>query len=830
MEAKTEIMQEITPSRRKETKTITPDLELTKKFLASLAPTATEFVFQTFDDQEDRKDRSLARVISGPPEKVAGQLTALNRRGAGVFVTVNKTVNGSRKKTDIIGYRAIFREADEPNLPALPITPQIVVETSPGKHHEYLLLADCDDGDTWDSIMATMVHEYGSDPNAKDRSRVLRLPGFYHQKNPDQPHLVRIVQESGETRYSLAEIAKLIPPAQKPEKRIPACSVVISNQYGRRALANELADLSGTPEGSRNNQLNKSAYSLGQLVAGGELEQSQVQTALLSAAVGIGLMESEARQTIGSGIESGVKKPRSAPADGSPRTIKQIDEPGSAGDGQLVLDPADPFSNAQAFIKKLYCCESIRTLQFWQGIFYSWTGAAYSQMPADDIRAALYDFLTNSLIDGQKGTKPFRPNRHRVADLHDSLKAAANLSREYTPPCWLQDTGKPDAAELIALSNGLLHLPTRTLHKADPTFFTTSSLPFNYESNVTEPTAWHHFLKTIWPDDHEAISTLQEIFGLLLTSDTTQQKIFLIVGPLRSGKGTIARVLTALLGQHNVAGPTLASLSQSFGLAPLIGKKLAVIADARLGSRADQHAITERLLSISGEDSLSIPRKFMMDYTAKLDVRFMILSNELPRLADTSGALASRFIVITMTKSFFGKEDPGLTKRLLTELPGILNWAIDGWQRLNERGHFIQPKSSNEAIRELADLSSPISAFIRDNCILDPAAEVECSRLYLGWKDWCEEQGRDYPGTVQTFGRDLRAAVPSLKTSQPKRGDERVRTYVGITLKTLWNAMERAHNHCTRKSENNELIYTKNRNAMERVPLRAEIPEREVEL
>ena len=288
---------------------------------------------------------------------------------------------------------------------------------------------------------------------------------------------------------------------------------------------------------------------------------------------------------------------------------------------QLVLDLADPFSNAKIFIKKRYYCESIRTLQFWQGDFYSWTGAAYSQIPADDIRAALYDFLTGAFINGNKGIDPFRPNRHRVADLQDALKAAANLSYEYTPPCWLKDTNKPNASELIAMSNGMLHLPTRTLHKAEPAFFTTTSLPFNYDPKAVDPTEWRHFLKTIWPDDNEAINTLQEIFGLLLTSDTTQQKIFLIVGPLRSGKGTIARILTALLGQQNVSGPTLASLSQSFGLAPLIGKKLAVIADARLGSRADQHAITERLLSISGEDSLSIPRKFMMDYTAKLDVR-----------------------------------------------------------------------------------------------------------------------------------------------------------------------------------------------------------------
>jgi putative DNA primase/helicase len=454
-------------------------------------------------------------------------------------------------------------------------------------------------------------------------------------------------------------------------------------------------------------------------------------------------------------------------------------------------------------------------------------------MPADDVRAALYDFLTRAQVIGKKGVEPFKPNRHRVQDLQDALKAAANLSCEYTPPCWLKNTDKPGAGELIAMENGLLHLPTRKLYNTVPSFFTTSSLPFSYEPNAPAAAVWNNFLQTILPDDAQAISTLQEIFGLLLTSDTTQQKIFLLVGPMRSGKGTIARVLTALLGPQNVAGPTLASLSHQFGLAPLIGKKLAVIADARLGSRADQHAITERLLSISGEDSLSIPRKFMMDYTAKLDVRFMILSNELPRLADSSGALASRFVIITMTQSFLGKEDPGLTTKLLVELPGILNWSIEGWQRLRQRGYFIQPKSSQEAIQELADLSSPMGAFIRDRCHKDPAAEVECSRLFEEWKDWCNEQGRDHPGTAQTFGRDLRAAFPGLKIVQPREGDTRVRKYIGITLKSVWHAMERVSDHCTRRSENKENntdIYSTAHNPVERVPLRASLSEKEVEL
>src|SRR5262249_49916718 len=154
-----------------------------------------------------------------------------------------------------------------------------------------------------------------------------------------------------------------------------------------------------------------------------------------------------------------------------------------------------------------------------------------------------------------------------------------------------------------------LHVPTRKLLPHTPDFFTLYALPYAFDANTPPPREWLRFLESIWENDGEAIATLQEIVGYLLTSDTRQQKIFLIVGPTRSGKGTIARVLTGLLGSKNVVAPTLASMATNFGLSPLIGKQLAIISDARLGARSDQQLIVERLLSISGEDSLTIDRK-----------------------------------------------------------------------------------------------------------------------------------------------------------------------------------------------------------------------------
>ena len=141
---------------------------------------------------------------------------------------------------------------------------------------------------------------------------------------------------------------------------------------------------------------------------------------------------------------------------------------------------------------------------------------------------------------------------------------------------------------------------------------------FDLDLNAPRPEAWYRFLESLWPDDKQSVATLQEMFGYLLTLDTRQQKIFLLVGPKRSGKGTIARVLTGIVGKGNVAAPTLAGMATNFGLWSLIGKSVAIISDARLSGRADQVAVVERLLSISGEDAITIDRKNLQPLTCRV--------------------------------------------------------------------------------------------------------------------------------------------------------------------------------------------------------------------
>ena len=188
-------------------------------------------------------------------------------------------------------------------------------------------------------------------------------------------------------------------------------------------------------------------------------------------------------------------------------------------------------------------------------------------------------------------------------------------------------------------------------------------------------------------------------------------------------------------------------------------------------------------MSISGEDALTVDRKHRDQLTVKLSTRFVIASNELPRLGDASGALAGRLILLRITQSFLGSEDLWLLERLLVELPGILNWSLEGLRRLRKRGHFLQPPSGAELMADLKDLASPVGAFVRECCRVEPGANVEVGKLYAAWRKWCEEHGRKEPGTEQTFGRDIRAVVPMVNIRRPKQGGERWREYVGIRLR-----------------------------------------------
>ena len=438
---------------------------------------------------------------------------------------------------------------------------------------------------------------------------------------------------------------------------------------------------------------------------------------------------------------------------------------------------------AEAYAREFHDHPERPTILTYADLVMNWEGNRYVAIENAAVKHQLQPWLHEArryikLEDFE--LVPFESNPGTVKAALESIQQLTHLDATVTPPAWLMHADKrPDPRELLPCRSRNLHIPTGKVYRATPALFTTNALGFDYDPDAPAPVRWLSFLNQLWPDDAQSIELLQEWFGYCLTLDTSQQKMLLITGPKRSGKGTIGRVLSQLVGPANVCGPTTTSLAGTFGLQPLIGKSLAVVSDARF--HGDNIAIVvERVLCITGEDTLTIDRKHLPSVTMKLPTRLMFFTNELPRLADSSAAIAGRFLTLRLTRSFFGQEDSQLTDKLLAELPGVLLWALQGWLRLRGRGYFVQPDSVREAIQELEDLASPVGAFVRDCCVVGPGRRVWIDDLYRAWRSWCERDGRSVVTTKQTFGRDLMAACAGLKS---RVGSGNLRFYEGIGLK-----------------------------------------------
>ena len=557
------------------------------------------------------------------------------------------------------------------------------------------------------------------------------------------------------------------------------------------------------PEGERNNGLFAASCRVGELVGAGVLDQETAAEALQQATT---LPPDEAATTIRNGLSRGME---------CPRDLSRIHR---NGDG---VEPANEAVNDPHRLARLYrdahCLHTDGTsiLRYWQGDFVRWEGA-YRSIKDHEIHAALARFCKEEFdranreeiaaweeagrvnLKGEPCPAPkcCKVTKTLVANVALALGSYEILDGRTENPAWLIEEPPFPALEVLPCQNYLVHLSgwikgdgVNALREPHPNFFGLHALTYDFDPNAPEPIEWLRFLGAapvtassrvqhqLWPwdpaqgrsEDPESVATLQEFLGYLLVCDTSHQKILGLIGPTRSGKGVIARVIRALVGTPNVANPTLSSLGSQFGMQPLVGKLVAIVTDARLSGHTDPAQVVENLLSISGEDARTVDRKHLTSLTLRLYTRFVLISNEVPRLRDASGALANRMIFLRLTHSFLGSEDSGLTNHFLTELPGILNWAIEGWRRLMARGSFLQPKSGAEDTKMMLHLGSPIGTFVADRCVLGPEYSIEKADLYRAYKEWCASTGREKSAVDDsTFGRDPRAVDPKITTTRPR--------------------------------------------------------------
>lgn len=311
-----------------------------------------DHTYQTFDDQPD-KNSKLSRILHDPAE-----LDALNRRGAGVFLTINEANGRGRKIADITRVRSYFADFDGAALPhGWPLDPCLLVETSPGKYHAYWILQPDEvvplDNTAYNRQQEAIARAVGSQPDdCKGLNRPMRMPGFWHQKGT--PFLSRVVKSTDE-RFTLQQVQAAYPvPASMPLIRSPrnmrpfaASSTPRRRKYALKVLYTLADELSIATEGERNNRLNFVSFRAGRLVGGGHLERDEVEVELTQAGQKAGLSVKEIEGTLQRALTAGMADPDPLEFVGLSRasTTHHAVSPSGVSDGETSAPPHQTLKN-----------------------------------------------------------------------------------------------------------------------------------------------------------------------------------------------------------------------------------------------------------------------------------------------------------------------------------------------------------------------------------------------------------------------------------------------------------------------------------------------------
>lgn len=375
--------------------------------------------------------------------------------------------------------------------------------------------------------------------------------------------------------------------------------------------------------------------------------------------------------------------------------------------------------------------ESTKILCTWLDETREWHGKHYEPVPPGHMHAEVNRLLEKgnvarrdrhgAIMENESGEKLYtriKVTPGMVKSVVEMIEYKTLLHASLKSGHWLDTTNGrcpvgPAERRYIAFNNGLLDLETMQTRPHEAAFFNTHSLRFDYDPEAVCP-EWEQALENWFPGDKESKDGIEEMMGYLLLGGMEKQKIFVLLGKPRAGKGTVMRLVHHMLGSA-FAAQSLDSLIDRFGKEPLIGKRVVHFTEATVAPGPEGRKIVSLLKSVSGEDTgSSIQRKGTTNVSVDLECRFVLTGNEDVTLPDPGGVMVTRLIGFDFQQSFLGKEDETLTDSLIDELPGIFNRIKIAYDRMMDRGRFVQPVAGGDLLKRLGERSNPGPVWFTD--------------------------------------------------------------------------------------------------------------------
>jgi len=411
--------------------------------------------------------------------------------------------------------------------------------------------------------------------------------------------------------------------------------------------------------------------------------------------------------------------------------------------------------------KHLFYCDIVDENQ----ILYLFTGNHWSNAAAESV-------ILNELSDIFKDEE-----RRRGMSLERTVNfikgQAMNLKVAPKPP------------ELIPFKNGMYNLGTGKLKAHDPKYFYVNLIPHDYAPNARCP-KWMKWLAEVLK--LEDVQFLQEWMGYNIYEGYPEACFVILIGVGQNGKSCFNVLFKKLVGEKNVTEISLADLTYGDFTPAQLEHKLANISDD-IGSTIIKN--TSRLKRASAGSGMTVGKKFQRDHDITPYAKLTYSCNEPPEIQETSEAIRLRLKVIEFPYVFVKKPEEGqkqardrkeVDMELEAEIPGIINWVLEGLKRfLNNDSTFSGTRSTEETWKLYQRKSRPVFSFMEE-CIKitdDETEKLTIEEMYAALKEWLKQNGVKLRIGRTKMIRDLRDE--GIETRQ-KRENERKRMYYGVTL------------------------------------------------
>jgi putative DNA primase/helicase len=339
----------------------------------------------------------------------------------------------------------------------------------------------------------------------------------------------------------------------------------------------------------------------------------------------------------------------------------------------------------------------------------------------------------------------------------------------------------------INLKNGMVSLDTFELLPHHPSYLSTVQLPIEYNPSATAP-SFMRFLKGISLDDEELILVLQEIMGYLLSAETKAEKAFLFYGGGANGKSVLASIITQLVGVENVSSVPLSEFSQQFGLEGILNKTVNIAAENEMGGKALK---TENFKAIVSGDTITINIKYRPAISYKPHCKLVFVVNALPDSMDVTNGYFRKLMIVPFRRKFERNEqNVNLLQELLIELPGILNWTIEGLRRLRKNNYeFCRCTAIEECHQSYHAEQNPVKEFFLEHIVLKEGVRTRQSEFHEKYLQWLSLQGIDDKGTKfkQTFWRYFKIILENERIPIVKKKVKGIIYFDGIEIVGLDN-------------------------------------------